>query len=279
LHTHVQLLEMRAERQLWKRNNNNLQQMKHEISQLKTLNKKTTSINNKSNSTSLPFNPTKLKPSYQPPTPSRHHNDMTEQQHSAPYQQDDPVIYEDNINNFIGFISNENGPPIFKDDHWFYDIYSNGGVTMKMYSDEFIQPSTNTLTQPKSPRPPKIESPSPPSPPTSMPIVPPYQNAPHKPPYHPSYQPSNAKQQQSFGAQLHHAHNPRYVQHTLNFNEFVYPAGTPPKSFWTSQICKHAEHWGLKVNNDNNLYQFYTTLQNMVTESNIFIKPYNELTR
>jgi hypothetical protein len=274
-----ELIEMQAERKLWKRNNEDLQQMKDKLSALKShITKNDTTDNNDFHST-LPFESTKMTSKYQPPTPSRNHNNVAEYNNSAPYQRDDPVIYEDDINSFIGFISNENGPPVFKDRHWFYDIYSNGGVTMKMCSDQYIQPYKDTLTQAKSPRIKQPNSPSPPSPPTSMPVVPPYQNAPREPPFHSSYQPTNAKQQQSFGSQLHHTQNPRYVQRTLNFNEFVYPAGTPPKSVWTSQMCKNAEHWGLKVDNDNELYQFYTTLQNMVTESNIFIKPYDQLTR
>jgi hypothetical protein len=65
----------------------------------------------------------------------------------------------------------------------------------------------------------------------------------------------------------------------LSQNEFHYPKGSEPKQVWTSTKLKQASNWGLKVDSDDDLYQFCTTIQNMVTDYNIYIKPYEQLTK
>ena len=65
----------------------------------------------------------------------------------------------------------------------------------------------------------------------------------------------------------------------LNQDEFIYPPGTIPKYVCTNSLNKYGKTWELKITSKEDLSTFYNTLQNLLTEYNIYLRPYESITR
>lgn len=156
---------------------------------------------------------------------------------------DKPIIYNDGTNKFIGHIMPTK--PEYNNGNYYYDIFSVGGLEMRHCSDKHINIYQDNMehftTSPYRSAPPQESNDRP------------Y----HKTPYNSS----------------------RNTERKLNHNEFIYPIGTEPRTVWSQSLVKYGKQWHLQISDREGLITFYNTLHNMLSEYNIFIKPYEQITR
>jgi hypothetical protein len=158
----------------------------------------------------------------------------------SPYAKDTAILYKNDTHNFVGFISNKNGPPQYMNGHWYYDIWTLGlGTIMRKCSNKYITLYEDTLTTQKD------------SPKTTIydkkdnmenlkkfqqPIITDYGTV--QPALNPTIinnpEPIASYHKQPF-------HTSQYLQ-KMSHNEFHYPKGSEPKQVWTSTMLKQASH-------------------------------------
>ena len=63
-------------------------------------------------------------------------------------------------------------------------------------------------------------------------------------------------------------------------NQYIWPIGDSimKRSIFYSQLSRHAEKWDFELNNKYDLFTFYEKLANLLTEFNILLKPYHDIT-